>query len=115
MEQKIAHPGLVCSCKSIEPFMLQSIESDIHRTPGQFEEKNELMAKLYDIAKQCGYEKDEREGWIQFPKQCKALQSLGTQYEIIKEHDDGDLTIRIPEHNALAVITTEGEIFTKPV
>jgi hypothetical protein len=112
MEQQMIHSSLVCSCKSIEPCFLQAIEENLHRSPGEFKEV--LLAKLDGIAKQCGYEKGEKGDWIQFPKQERALESLGTKYEIIKEHDDGDLTIKIPEHHAMAVVTTEGEVFTKP-
>lgn len=116
MEQQMTHSGPVCSCKNIEPFFLQAIEKGIQQAtaPGEFKERSELLAKLNEIAKQCGYERDEKEGWMQFPRREKALESLGAPYEILKEHDDGDLTIKIPEHNALAVVTTEGEIFTKP-
>jgi hypothetical protein len=112
----IARSGLVCSCSDIEPLFLQGIEDIINRatSPGEFGARSELRAKLNRIANQCGYEKDEGGAWVEFPKQEKALQSLGASYEIVTVHDDGDLTIKIPEHNSMAVVTTEGEIFTKP-
>ena len=103
-----------CSCKNIEPFFLQAIEGDINRLlASDFKGRREFLAKLNDFAKQCGWEKDEKGEWVQFPKQEKALQNLATRYEVVKEHDDGDLTVNLPEHNASAVITTEGDVFTK--
>lgn len=104
-----------CNCKNIEPLFLQAIYRGIYQTsaPGEFGERRVLLEELEKLAKECGYEKDEKGNWVQFPKQDKALESLGVPFEIVKEHDDGDLTIRIPQHNACAVVTTEGEVFTK--
>jgi len=112
----VARSAMVCSCENIEPAFLRFIEDGIHHVtaPSEFKVRDELLTELKEIGKQCGYEKDEKGEWVRFPKQEKALQGLGVQYEIIEEHDDGDLTIRIPAHNAKAVVTTEGEIFTKP-
>ena len=108
--------GMRCACTNLEPIFLSAIERDIQRwgAPGS-PENRELQASLAALAKDCGYERDNKGYWVQFPGQEKALQDLGTDYEVIEEHDDGDLTIRIPAHNTKAVVTTEGEIFTKPL
>jgi len=107
--------GMRCACKNLHPIFLSAIEGDLRRwgAPGS-PESQELQASLAALAKDCGYERDKEGTWVQFPGQEKALQDLGTDYEVIEEHDDGDLTIRIPAHNTKAVVTTEGEIFTKP-
>jgi hypothetical protein len=44
----------------------------------------------------------------QFPALKKALFKLGT-YEVLKVHDDGDLTVR--SGGKLWVVTTDGKIF----
>lgn len=112
-----------CACKNLNEIFLMAIEKDISHwgAPGS-SEILEMRADLLALAKDCGYEKNvEDDHWIQFPKQEKALKALGEQlglpnkYEVIKEHDDGDLLIRIPERNVEAVVTIEGEIFTRPV
>ena len=107
--------GMRCACKNLHPIFLSAIEGDLRRwgAPGS-PESQELQASLAALAKDCGYERDNKGYWVQFPGQEKALQDLGTDYEVIEEHDDGDLTIRIPAHNTKAVVTTEGEVFTKP-
>ena len=43
-------------------------------------------------------------------RQAEALKKIGP-HEVIKTHDDGDLTIK-DAHGCLHVITTEGELFT---
>jgi len=109
--------SLLCSCNKLSPTFLDAIEiyflgpqkKSLYRPDPDVEE---YLKELGELAKECGYEKDEKGDWVLFPKREKALQSLGTQYEIIKEHGDGDVTIKMAEHG-LAVITTEGDIFTK--
>lgn len=104
-----------CDCGHIEPVFMQAMEGIIDQlaAPGSAD-SNTLYEKLRQIATECGYGKVEREGWVQFPEQDKALRGLGVEYDIIQEHDDGDLTIRIPHHQLLAVVTTDGQVFTKP-
>lgn len=96
---------------AVEIYFLGSQKKPLSRPDPDVEES---LKKLSDLAKECGYERDEQGDWARFPKRDKALQSLTAEYEVIQEHDDGDLTIRIPAHHALAVVTTEGDIFTKP-
>jgi hypothetical protein len=43
------------------------------------------------------------------PTQDEALKKLG-QHEVVKRHDDGDLTVK-GQDNCLYVVTTEGESF----
>lgn len=105
-----------CNCKDLQPIFLGAIERDISSLPGQGTlEISELKGFLRSLAADCGFEKTAEGYWYQFPKQGKALEALGSDYEIIKEHDDGDLTIRIPKRSLEAVVTTEGEVFTRAI
>jgi len=104
--------GLVCDCKNIEPLFLQAIERDLVMLPTESPVQKELFRKLIKLAKGCGYERTSDKGWVQFPEQERVLQTIGP-YTIVQEHDDGDLTID-SKNWGLAVVTTEGQVFTKP-
>ncbi len=109
-DRVVVRSGLVCSCENIEPAFLQGIERDIpHFSP---DIRSDFNKKLNAMAKQCGFERDANGNWEQFPKQEAVLQKIGP-FTIIKEHDDGDLTID-SKNLGLAVVTTDGEVFTKP-
>lgn len=98
-----------CNCKNVDPIVLRGAEELIRRlaAPGSPESK-EMLSRLAELATGCGYEKDTKGDYVQFPKQEEVLEKIGP-FEIIKEHDDGDLTVR--RGGKLYVITTEGQTF----
>lgn len=105
----VAKAGLNCSCKDIEPAFLQMIEQGVDRVLP--ESRGELIDKLKNVAKACGYERDSQGYWTQFPKQDAVLGEIGP-YTIVQEHDDGDLTIDSKNWGP-AVVTTDGQVFIK--
>ncbi len=102
--------GMRCACKNLHPIFLSAIEKDIRRWGAPSSPENqELRASLAALAKDCGYERNAEGYWIQWPKQEAILQKIGP-YTIIKEHDDGDLTLDTRNWDKV-VVTTEGDIF----
>ena len=108
--------GPRCACKNLHPMFLEAIERDIPRWGApRSPELEELQASLAALAKDCGFERDAKghEGhWVQFPKQSAILEKLvpfPQTFTIIKEHDDGDLTL--DTDRGKVVVTTEGEVF----
>ncbi|MBA7614697.1 hypothetical protein ES703_21966 [subsurface metagenome] len=102
--------GMRCACKNLNDIFLSAIEKDIPRwgAPGS-PEIQELRANLEALAKDCGYERNADGHWLQWPKQDALLEKIGP-YTIIKEHDDGDLTLDTRNWGKV-VVTTEGEVF----
>lgn len=102
--------GMRCACKNLNSLFLSAIERDIPRWGAPLSpESQELGASLTALAKDCGYEKDAEGHWVQWPKQEAIVEKIGP-YTIIKEHDDGDLTLDTT-NSGKVIVTTEGEVF----
>lgn len=100
-----------CNCKNIEPFFLDSIRDSFmskFERPLQEDEK-ELLKKLDNLAIGCGYELGADGHYVQFPKQEAVLGEIGP-FTIVKEHDDGDLTLETRNFGEV-MVTTDGEVF----
>lgn len=74
----------------------------------------QMLELFQKITRDCGYER-VGENWIQFPKQEEALERLThagipDTYEVIEEHGDGDLTIKLAKQGK-AIVTTDGDIY----
>lgn len=103
--------GMHCNCKNIEPFFLDEIRESFMPKDGRSLQEDEkvLLSKLDNLAKDCGYELGADGHYIQFPKQETIIQKIGP-YTIIKEHDDGDLTLDTRNWGKI-IVTSEGEVF----
>jgi hypothetical protein len=98
-----------CSCKNIDSVVLGGAEILMKRlaAPGSPGYK-EMLSQVDELAKECGYERDANGHWIHFPKQEKVLGKLDS-WEILKEHDDGDLTLS--SNLGEIIVTTDGKVF----
>ena len=107
MAEEISAPR--CSCKNLNSIFLSAIERDIPHwgAPGS-PELEELRSHLKTLTANCGFERDSEGHWIQWPKQDAVLEKMGP-FTIVKEHDDGDLTLDTKDGKV--VVTTDGEVF----
>lgn len=117
--------GMRCDCKNLVPGLLNTIEdyylgqlASLDRNDPKVQAylyRNPEIVKELDrvskLALGCGYGRNSDGFWDTSTRLTRLTSALSRihNYTIIKEHDDGDLTIQTPEGKA--VVTTEGEIF----
>lgn len=106
-------------CKIISPAFVQALDHYFgftHDDPMLIQP--ELLEAFHNLASGCGYEKKGDNWppiWVQFPKREEALERLThagipDTYEIIEEHEDGDLVIKLAKQGK-AMVTTDGDIY----
>ncbi len=103
-------------CKLLRPELLDIISEELERNPTRGEKSDDwsLQSVLRELADSCGYERVKNK-WVRFPEQKETLESLThagipDTYEIIEEHEDGDLVIKLAKQGK-AMVTTDGDIY----
>ena len=99
-----------CDCKYIEPLFFEILEDYVAID----------RDSLIELGNQCGYKRIGPGKWVKteeepvsYPQRDAALKRIG-KYTVIKEHDDGDMTIDSSSQGKL-IVTAEGNTFCSTI